>query len=168
MIPRGFFHRTLCCGLPAFVMAMAPHVVVAQSQSIDLVQAKRYFDEARKICESDAGKLWDKSLCGPMLFADPDTRSLAANQADSESFFEQSLEIIHEHARRSAAVQSERQQLEMAQTLRSYLDSYLAQAVDARRPGAQAYGHVLGWRALEDGYVAAARAPYTTGAVADA
>jgi len=86
MIPRGFFHRTLCCGLPAFVMAMAPHVVVAQSQSIDLVQAKRYFDEARKICESDAGKLWDKSLCGPMLFADPDTRSLAANQADSESW----------------------------------------------------------------------------------
>lgn len=85
MIPRDFFQRTLCCGLPALLMAMVPHVVAAQSQSIDLVVAKRYFDEARKICESDAGKLWGKSLCGPLLFADPDTRSLAANQADSQS-----------------------------------------------------------------------------------
>ena len=56
----------------------------AQEQGIDPAKAKQYFDEARTICQRDGGKLWGKSLCGPMLFVDPDTRSVIANQADAE------------------------------------------------------------------------------------
>jgi hypothetical protein len=58
--------------------------VAAQSGGIDLAKARQYFQEARALCEKDGGKLWGVSLCGPMIFADPATRMVAANQADGE------------------------------------------------------------------------------------
>ena len=38
--------------------AIAPQISGAQPKGIDVAQAKQYFDEARGICEKDAGKLW--------------------------------------------------------------------------------------------------------------
>ena len=32
--------------------------------------AKRYFEEATKLCERDAGRLWGVSLCGPLVIVD--------------------------------------------------------------------------------------------------
>jgi hypothetical protein len=55
-----------------------------QEQAIDAAVAERYFMEARTICEKDAGKLWGVSLCGPLLFADPETRAVVANQGDPQ------------------------------------------------------------------------------------
>jgi hypothetical protein len=51
---------------------------------IDLTLAKNYFGEARRLAESDGGKLWGKSLAGPTLFVDPRSRFAVANQADAE------------------------------------------------------------------------------------
>jgi hypothetical protein len=65
--------------------AIAPQIAGTQSKGIDVAQAKQYFDEANGICEKDAGKLWGKSLCAPMIFANPQTRGVVANQADAES-----------------------------------------------------------------------------------
>src|ERR1700754_2906939 len=45
--------------------------------------AARVFDEARVICNRDAGALWGHTLCGPMLLVDPSDRSVVANQADA-------------------------------------------------------------------------------------
>ena len=36
---------------------------------------KRYFEEATKLCERDAGRLWGVSLCGPMVIFDPGDRN---------------------------------------------------------------------------------------------
>jgi hypothetical protein len=85
MLLRKVLLGTPRCGFAVLVLLVAPHVVVAQAQGIDATRAKQYFDEARKICESDDGKLWGKNLCGPMLFADPGTRSVTANQPDAGS-----------------------------------------------------------------------------------
>jgi hypothetical protein len=85
MISQRLLLRALGCGLAILVPLAAPRIAAAQAQGIDSVLAKQYFDEARKICESDDGKLWGKSLCGPMLFADPGTRTVTANQPDAES-----------------------------------------------------------------------------------
>jgi len=52
--------------------------------AIDLERAKAYFAEARRLAEADGGKLWGKSLAGPVLFVDPRTRFAVANQADAE------------------------------------------------------------------------------------
>jgi len=41
--------------------------------------AKRYFEEATKLCERDAGRLWGVSLCGPMAIFDPATRTRATS-----------------------------------------------------------------------------------------
>ena len=49
---------------------------------IDLDLAKTYFDEAHRLAELDGGKLWGKSLAGPLLFVDPRSRFAVANQAD--------------------------------------------------------------------------------------
>ena len=57
---------------------------LAQEASVDPTLAHRYFDEMESICRKDGGALWGVSLCGPMLFVDPQTRTVAANQSDSE------------------------------------------------------------------------------------
>jgi hypothetical protein len=56
----------------------------SKPSTIDLDLAKKYFGEAKRLAESDGGKLWGKSLAGPMLFVDPRSRFVVANQADEE------------------------------------------------------------------------------------
>jgi hypothetical protein len=46
--------------------------------------AKRYFEEATKLCERDAGRLWGVSLCGPLVIFDPRTGTRATNQPEPE------------------------------------------------------------------------------------
>ena len=51
---------------------------------IDAALAGQYFQEAKTACRADGGKLWGVSLCGPLLFVDPGSRAVVANQADAE------------------------------------------------------------------------------------
>jgi len=53
------------------------------TQPIPFDAAQKAFAEAKALCETDAGKLWGVSLCGPMLFVEPDSRTLVANQPDA-------------------------------------------------------------------------------------
>ncbi len=46
--------------------------------------AKRYFEEAQKLCERDAGRLWGISLCGPLVIYDPASGTRATNQPEPE------------------------------------------------------------------------------------
>jgi hypothetical protein len=66
----------------AAVVAAACLVAVpldVQAQ-VDEARADRYFAEAAAICRQDDGRLWGVSLCGPMVFADAATATIAANQ----------------------------------------------------------------------------------------
>lgn len=47
---------------------------------VDQQRAEAYFKEAATICQRDGGRLWGVSLCGPMVFADTRTHTLATNQ----------------------------------------------------------------------------------------
>jgi hypothetical protein len=51
-------------------------------QPIDPAKAAAAFAEARVICDRDAGKLWNHSICGPIMLIDPETRIIVTNQAD--------------------------------------------------------------------------------------
>jgi hypothetical protein len=51
---------------------------------IDLQKAEQYFGEAQQACGRDAGRLWGVSLCGPLMFVEPNSRALVSNQADAE------------------------------------------------------------------------------------
>jgi hypothetical protein len=46
--------------------------------------AQRWFEEATKLCERDAGRLWGVSLCGPMVIVDQATRTRATSQPEPE------------------------------------------------------------------------------------
>ena len=50
----------------------------------DTAIAASYFAEARALADRDGGRLWGVRLDGPMLFVDPATRRVVANQADAE------------------------------------------------------------------------------------
>jgi hypothetical protein len=65
-------------------VAFSQPISTGKSSPIDLDLAKSYFAEARHLAEIDGGKLWGKSLAGPLLFVEPRTRSVVANQADAE------------------------------------------------------------------------------------
>src|SRR5262245_33317014 len=44
--------------------------------------ARRYFEEATKLCERDAGRLWGVSLCGPLVIVDQATGTRATSQPE--------------------------------------------------------------------------------------
>ena len=52
---------------------------------IDQERAATYFKEAAALCEREGGRLWGISLCGPMVFADAATNSIATNQPAPEA-----------------------------------------------------------------------------------
>ena len=47
---------------------------------VDSTLAESYFKEAAALCERDGGKLWGISLCGPMVFTDAATKTIATSQ----------------------------------------------------------------------------------------
>src|SRR3979409_1096373 len=66
----------------ALRIAIAPILLlpIASHAQDDEQCAQQSFQEAAVLCERDGGRLWGISLCGPMVFADPVTRSIATNQ----------------------------------------------------------------------------------------
>lgn len=63
--------------------ATAAQPTARHAPSIDLAAAAQIFREARALSERDGGRLWGVALYGPMLFWDPDSRFMVANQADA-------------------------------------------------------------------------------------
>jgi hypothetical protein len=56
----------------------------AEAPSIPLDTARAYLAEAQALCTADAGELWGVTLCGPMMFVDPQSRAIVANQQDPQ------------------------------------------------------------------------------------
>lgn len=89
--------RSLCAlgVLTAVVCVVAfPAHSRAQKPAADIDLARRYFREARALCRRDGGRLWGKSLCGPMLFVQPSTRAVVANQPDGEGLLKRHGDIF--------------------------------------------------------------------------
>jgi hypothetical protein len=66
-----------------FVGALLGAATAAEAQ-VQPELAKRYFEEATKLCERDAGRLWGVSLCGPMVIFDPATGTRATSQPEPD------------------------------------------------------------------------------------
>ena len=47
--------------------------------------ARRYFEEATRLCERDAGRLWGVSLCGPLVIVDQATGTRATNHPEPDA-----------------------------------------------------------------------------------
>ena len=62
------------------LMSLSLCLVNPAAAQVDQQRADAYFKEAAAICQRDGGRLWGVSLCGPMVFADARTRTLATNQ----------------------------------------------------------------------------------------
>ena len=61
---------------------VAVSLAAQTSQAIPAGAAQKAFAEAKALCDADGGRLWGVSLCGPILFVDPESRALVANQPD--------------------------------------------------------------------------------------
>jgi hypothetical protein len=64
-----------------FLLVLLGATTAAEAQ-VQPELAKRYFEEATKLCERDAGRLWGVSLCGPMVIVDQATGTRATNQPE--------------------------------------------------------------------------------------
>ncbi|HEY6369322.1 MAG TPA: hypothetical protein VIX37_01975 [Candidatus Sulfotelmatobacter sp.] len=53
-------------------------------EPIPVETAQTYFSEAHSLCQADHGRLWGVSLCGPIMFVDPQSRRIVASQADAK------------------------------------------------------------------------------------
>ncbi|MGA7833404.1 MAG: hypothetical protein WCA21_20820 [Terracidiphilus sp.] len=66
------------------LLFILPEIAFAQMpQAIPSETARTYYAEAHALCEADHGDLWGISLCGPMMFVDPKSHFIVANQADA-------------------------------------------------------------------------------------
>lgn len=61
-----------------FLLLLLSAAAAAEAQ-VQPEVAKRYFEEATKLCERDAGRLWGVSLCGPMVIVDQATGTRATS-----------------------------------------------------------------------------------------
>jgi hypothetical protein len=77
MMPKIFSSLFAC-------LALVVGVARAQPTPIDSVLAKAYFQDARAASERDQGTLWGQELYGPLLFINPATHAVVANQPDRE------------------------------------------------------------------------------------
>jgi hypothetical protein len=68
-------------GILTLLGALAMHPSIAAADSIDLAGAKAAFAERGAICAADRGRLWGRDLCGPILFADDQSRQVVADRA---------------------------------------------------------------------------------------
>jgi len=66
----------------ALCSLMLPHPSRADDSPIDPALAESYFAEAQALCEADGGELWGLSLCVPMAFIEPGSRTVVTNQPD--------------------------------------------------------------------------------------
>jgi hypothetical protein len=66
-----------------FLLVLLGAATTAQAQ-VRPELARRYFEEATKLCERDAGRLWGVSLCGPMVIVDQATGTRATSQPEPE------------------------------------------------------------------------------------
>ena len=66
-----------------FLLLLLGAATAAEAQ-VQPELAKRYFEEATKLCERDAGRLWGVSLCGPMVIVDHATGTRATSQPEPE------------------------------------------------------------------------------------
>jgi len=82
-----YFRLALTCGavLGSVALAAGPRPAEAAARDpIETARALRCFGEMKSISERDAGRTWERPLYGPMIFVDPATRFIVANQADAE------------------------------------------------------------------------------------
>lgn len=80
--------------LPSTILAAAGVLLVVApvaaqdpvSAGIDTALARQYFQEAGALTSRDGGRLWGRSLAGPLLLVDRTTRTVIADQPDKEGW----------------------------------------------------------------------------------
>ena len=72
------------CHLNALFLLVLLGAAAAADAQVQPQLAQRYFEEATKLCERDAGRLWGVSLCGAMVIVDPATGTRATSQPEPE------------------------------------------------------------------------------------
>ena len=70
--------------LKALVVFLVLGSAAAAEAQVQPELATRYFEEATKLCERDAGRLWGVSLCGPLVIVDQATGTRATSQPEPE------------------------------------------------------------------------------------
>ncbi len=50
--------------------------------TIDLASAQRALTELDAMCAADAGRMWGRSICGPIVFAERQTRDAVRRDGD--------------------------------------------------------------------------------------
>src|SRR5215218_959386 len=75
---------TIRCQLATVFLLVLLGAAASAEAQVRPELAKRYFDEATKLCERDAGRLWGVSLGGPMVIVDQATGTRATSQPEPD------------------------------------------------------------------------------------
>ena len=76
--------QTIRYHLNTLFLLVLPGAATPADAQVQPQLAQRYFEEAKTLCERDAGRLWSVSLCGPMVVVDQATGARATSQPEPE------------------------------------------------------------------------------------
>lgn len=68
-------------------LALALPLSLVKAQQLDTARALSALRDAKAACESDAGALWGRSLCGPIALVDRQTRLVISNDTVAQKHF---------------------------------------------------------------------------------
>jgi hypothetical protein len=72
------------CTVAGIFLAVPLPSLKAEQEAINVRLAEQYFREAKTLADRDHGRLWGVTLDGPLMFAEPRSRMIVANQADRQ------------------------------------------------------------------------------------
>ncbi|MHC5003710.1 MAG: hypothetical protein ACYTJ0_11355 [Planctomycetota bacterium] len=77
--------RSACpkAGVVLCLIAGGSPAAAQDTGAIDVDRARACFAQARELSDREGGRMWGAPLYGPMLFVDPQTRAVVANQPDA-------------------------------------------------------------------------------------
>lgn len=91
---RGQLKLLMLAASTAFA-ALLPTSTLAQTPlPFDAAQVRSYFEEAQRVADKEGGKLWGRTLYGPILFVDYQDRSVVANQQDAQGYLQQDGDLF--------------------------------------------------------------------------
>jgi hypothetical protein len=83
-MPRLCLPALLLRGAALLALPAGSSAQESPGAPIDTMVARRYFLEAAALTSRDAGRLWGRSLAGPLLFADRISRAILTDTPDAE------------------------------------------------------------------------------------
>lgn len=94
VMPPRFYRLSGRIAIAAISVVGAGPDLAQHPAALSVAGGSEIFREAQQICRRDSGKLWGRSLCGPIMLVDPTDRRIVANRSDARGILRRNHSVF--------------------------------------------------------------------------